>query len=92
MGKGTFTKLVGPQGEEVWGRDLDFEVIKEGVSEYKLEDGTIIEVKYVTGKISRLEDRDSGELSYTEIGEPIYSLRHTVLTTIKVRPEMYKKS
>lgn len=93
MKEATFTKLIGPDGKEVWARDLDFEVINEGTGQYKLEDGTILEAKIVVGKISMaIEDIESGQPVYTDKGEPAYNLRHSVFVSVKVPPERYKKS
>ncbi|NHJ33136.1 MAG: hypothetical protein FK732_09745 [Asgard group archaeon] len=48
--------------------DLDFETLKEGTNEYKLEDGTTLKIRLVLEGVKRLKKHNTD-------GNPIYLIR-----------------
>lgn len=88
----TFTKFKDLEGKDVFGRDLKYDTAPtEGGYEYKLEDGTIINLTIEVAKISRGEDPETKEFIYTEQGEPLYSIRHQLVIKTKVPFDLLKK-
>jgi hypothetical protein len=53
-------------------KDLDFEVIKENWSEYKLKDGNTLRIKSVIISIDKTK-------SFGDNGEPIYAVHNQIL-------------
>jgi len=71
------------QGKEFEGEQLNFDIEKENWNSYKTEDGSIIKLKVVVSKITRLSE-------YNELGEPIYVVNSTNLIDADV-PDNLKK-
>lgn len=72
------------RGEDIDGEQLDFKIDSEDWNTYKMEDGSIIKVKTVVSKITRLN-------KYNEFGEPIYLVNSTNLIDADV-PENLKQT
>jgi len=83
------TTIPSPSGN-IRGEDLDFKIIKEDYNVYELEDGTILKVKVIAGKISRGIDPDTGGIYYLPDGEPLYNVRHQIAVYAEV-PEKLRK-
>lgn len=71
-------------GETVDAADVPIAQSSEHWSEYKLEDGTTLRVKFAVGSIIRLTGQYDAE------NNPIYSVKGTVLT-IPIVPDSSKK-
>jgi hypothetical protein len=57
--------------------ELDFEVVREPWSEYRLEDGTIYEIKIVLTNIRLKEGKDpDGNPHYEFIAQPVGRIRN----------------
>ena len=81
-----------PDGTIVNCQDLDFEVEKEPWVEYKLQDGTILKVKIVVGKVSRaIDSRTGGILRNPATGEPFYNVFHNVLIMTEIAESLMKE-
>ncbi len=78
------TKIIW-QGREVPAEELDFEPLRESWNEYRLEDGTLLKIKTVVGKITRLD-------VYTAEGDPVYNVASSNVVTVQVKPDMKKKA
>jgi len=89
MPKKTFTEARTPEGETIKAQDLEFKTLKEEWNEYKLEDGTILKIKLVAGKISRGIDKQ-GKIYYLPNGEPLYHAMFNWLIIAEV-PEKLRK-
>jgi hypothetical protein len=61
---------------------IEVEVVeaREVWSEYRLEDGAVLRVKPVMIAISRIEDARGAE------GEPIYTMKSTLITDVRAAP------
>lgn len=64
--------------------DLEFRVIKENWNEYKLKDGTKLNIKLVITTIARTD-------LYDQRGEPIYGIQSQILVKAVVPRELRKK-
>jgi hypothetical protein len=53
------------------GKIVDFKPLREDWSDYSLSDGTVLRVKVVISKVTRLQNPD-GNFSVSPTGEPIY--------------------
>jgi len=73
------------------GEDLDFKALKEDANVYELEDGTILRVRIVAGKISRGIDPATNSIYYLPDGEPLYNVRYNVVITAEVPQSLRKK-
>jgi hypothetical protein len=72
-------------------KDLKFETVKEDWNMYKLEDGTILRVKLVAGKISRGIDPETGEIFYLEDkGEPLYNITYSLVIIADVPKDLLR--
>lgn len=71
------------QGREVDAEELEFEPLRESWNEYRTEDGTLLKVKTVVAKITRLN-------AYTNEGDPVYNVTSTNVVTATVQPQMKK--
>lgn len=76
----------GGQGAPIKGEDLDYEILEEAWSRYCLEDGTVLKSRLVAVKICRGLNND-GSIVITPDGEPYYSIRFQVVTTVEAPPE-----
>ncbi len=81
MGLKTVTKW--REEENVPCEELDFDVLHEAWNEYKTEDGTVLKLKTVVSKITRLE-------RYTG-GDPVYVISSSNIVTAMVQPELKEK-
>ena len=84
------TSRIPTQDGFVIGQDLNYESIREDWNVYKLEDGTILKAKLVAVKISRGLGEDGKSILYTDTGEPLYNIRHTVIISAEVPKELVK--
>ncbi len=66
-------------------KDVDVLEAKEVWSEYRLSDGTTLRIKPIMIAVSRLE----GE--HTLDGDPVYNMKSTLVTDLRV-PQELKKS
>jgi len=82
-----FSNIPGPDGKPIRGEDLDYEILEEGWSRYKLEDGTILKTRIAVAKIVRGLNED-GSILITPDGEPYYNIRFHVITAAEVPPEL----
>ena len=69
------------------GRDIEADLINisssdDDWSDFTLEDGTVIKIKTILTKVLRATTEK------TEIGEPLYILQMTQITTTEVNPEL----
>lgn len=51
-------QMKGSKGQPVNAEQLSFEIIKEGVSEYKLFNGKIMKIRMVLAEVYRLDEKD----------------------------------
>ena len=51
---------------------------KEAWSEYRLADGTVLRVKPIMIAVSRVDDAETAE------GEPVYNMKSTLVTDVRV--------
>lgn len=65
-------------------KDVDVLEAKEVWSEYRLSDGTILRLKPIMIAVSRLE----GE--HTLDGDPVYNMKSTLVTDLRVPQELKK--
>ena len=65
------------------GEDIDFEVLKEDWNEYKLADGTTLNLKLILTKVIKTNE-------YDPAGAPIYVCGSTNVAKTKVPPELKK--
>jgi hypothetical protein len=73
-----------PNGQEVDGDEVEFEVERESFNTYILEDGTKLKVKNVVAKIVRLE-------AYGPDGSPLYLLQGGPIVSADVPDHLRKK-
>jgi hypothetical protein len=78
-------KIIGPDGDPVEARKIEIVESHENWSIYKLEDGTVIRLKPVTGDVLRLE-------AYNEFGEPIYIVRSKNFISADVPDTLFQKT
>ena len=74
-------KLALPDGRKIEATDVDFKTEKEDWSEYTLVDGSVLKFKTIVSSIIRTED-------YSPTGDPIYIIRSTNVSRVKVPEEM----
>lgn len=74
-------KLALPDGRKVEATNVDFKTEKEVWNEYTLEDGSILKLKTIVSTIIRTED-------YDPTGNPVYLIRSTNISRVKVPEEM----
>ncbi len=80
-----------PDGRKVKCEDIGFEVENEPWVIYKLDDGTVLKIKVVVGKISRgIDPKTGGILRNPETGEPFYSVLHNILIMAEVSESLMK--
>jgi len=85
----TFARL--PDGRRIKCEDIDFEVENEPWVIYKLNDGTVLKIKVVVGKISRGIDPTTGDiLRNPATGEPYYNVLHNLLILAEVPESLMK--
>jgi hypothetical protein len=65
-------------------KDVDVLEAKEVWSEYRLSDGTVLRIKPIMIAVSRLE----GE--HTLDGDPVYNMKSTLVTDLRVPQELKK--
>lgn len=73
------------QGEEVDAEELEFEPLREAWNEYRTEDGTLLKIKIVVAKITRLN-------KYTPEGDPVYHVSSSNVVTATVQPNLKQKA
>ena len=74
-------KIALPDGRKIEATDVDFKTEKEVWNEYVLEDGSVLKFKTIVSSIIRTED-------YSSTGDPIYLIRSTNISRVKVPEEM----
>ena len=74
-------KIALPDGRKVEATDVDFRTEKEVWNEYTLVDGSVLKFKTIVSSIIRTED-------YSSTGDPIYLIRSTNISRVKVPEEM----
>ena len=74
-----------PNGQEVDGEDVEFEVERESFNIYILEDGTKLKVKNVVAKIVRLD-------AYGPDGSPLYLLQGGPIVSADVPDHLRRKA
>ena len=74
-------KIALPDGRKIEATDVDFKTEKEDWSEYTLVDGSVLKFKTIVSSIIRTED-------YSPTGDPIYIIRSTNVSRVKVPEEM----
>ena len=74
-------KIALPDGRKIEATDVDFRTEKEVWNEYVLEDGSVLKFKTIVSSIIRTED-------YSSTGDPIYLIRSTNISRVKVPEEM----
>lgn len=67
------------------GKEVEFEIIKEGWNEYKLKDGTKLRIKLVIIKVIRTNE-------YNPDGTPIYWARSQNVMYADIPKELIRKS
>jgi hypothetical protein len=73
------------QGKLEKAEELQATEVKEGWSEYTVEDGSTIRVRSVIGRLVKLRD------IYSDSGEPIYLIRSSTVMSGDVPPHLMKK-
>ena len=71
--------------EPVGAEDLEFETIREEWNTYRASDGSIIKLKTIVGKITRLD-------KYNEDGEPIYLVKSSSVVSAIVPAGLRKNT
>ncbi len=74
-----------PNGKDVTGEEVEFEVEKESFNIYLLADGTKLRVKNVLSQVVRLDD-------YGPDGNPIYLLSGGQVVAADVPDQLKRKS
>ena len=74
-----------PDGQQVDGEEVEFEVERENFNSYILEDGTKLKVKNVVAKIVRLD-------AYGPDGSPLYLLQGGPIISADVPDHLKKKA
>lgn len=74
-------KLALPDGRKVEATDVDFKTEREDWNEYTLVDGSVLKFKTIVSSVIRTED-------YSPTGDPIYLIRSTNISRVKVPDEM----
>ena len=74
-------KIALPDGRKIEATDVDFRTEKEVWNEYVLEDGSVLKFKTIVSSVIRTED-------YSQTGDPIYLIRSTNISRVKVPEEM----
>lgn len=86
------TRVPLPDGRLIDAEDLEFKIIKEDFNLYELEDGTILKLKIVAGKISRGIDPATGGILYQPKGsEPFYNIRSQTVMMAQVPDKLLKQ-
>lgn len=69
-------QLKGSKGQPVNAEQLDFKIVNEGISEYKLSDGKIMKIRIALAEVYRLEELDeaTGKNNYFIKSAPIISI------------------
>lgn len=75
-------KLALPDGRKVEAMNVDFKTKKEDWSEYALVDGLVLKFKAIITSVVRTEDYDP------TTGDPVYIIRTTNISRLKVPEEM----
>jgi hypothetical protein len=85
------TRLPLPDGRLIDAQDLEFKVIREDFNLYELEDGTILKMRVVAGKISRGIDPETGGILYApNSNEPYYNIRSQTVIMAEVPEKLIK--
>ena len=87
--KRSLTHVPGPKGMTI-AEDLRYKTIKEDWNEYELEDGSMLRVKIIAQKISRMLAKDKKTFLYTPEGEPVYNIRYSVSVVANVAEGLLK--
>jgi hypothetical protein len=80
VGQLKIRKIPLPDGSEVNGVDVDFEVVREEWSEYRLKDGGSVRLRATALKISRIVDAQ-GKPTYQPDGQPALVVNNQVQLT-----------
>jgi len=83
--------IVGSPKGRIEAEDLDFKMIKEYWNVYELEDGSMLRVKPILGKVSRGIDPQTEKPYILENSEPLYSIRYKIEIAADVPRETLKK-
>jgi hypothetical protein len=68
-------QIKGSKGQMVNAEQLDFKVVNEGFSEYKLSDGKIMKIRVVLAEVYRLDELDDmGRNNYLIKSTPVVSV------------------
>jgi len=69
-------QIRGPQGQMINAEQLDFQIMNEGFSVYKLSDGKIMKLRVVLAEVYRLEAKDevTGKPGYFIKSMPVISV------------------
>ncbi len=73
------TEIVKFNGSDVSAEEVEFEAVREGWSDLKLDDGTRIKLKHVATRVFRLVDKTNDD------GTPIYVLEGASILTVYPR-------
>ena len=58
-----------PDGKKGMVIEMSFQIVKEDWNEYRLEDGIILRIKNIVGRVYRVLDAE-GNPAYVDTGEP----------------------
>jgi hypothetical protein len=69
-------QIRGSQGQMVNAEQLDFQIVNEGFSVYKLSDGKILKIRVVLAEVYRLDEKDevTGRAGYFIKSMPVVSI------------------
>lgn len=69
-------QIRGSKGQLVNAVQLDFKILNEGISEYKLSDGRILKIRVVLAEVFRTDEKDevTGREGYFIKSQPVVSV------------------
>lgn len=74
-----------PDGKFIRGYEIEFELVKDTWTEYRLSDGTSVRTKHVLSKAFRLVDEDNKPL-FDDFGEPQVVINGAVVVSTSKAP------
>ena len=73
-------------GEQVDGEEMDFQSINEMWNEYACDDGSVVRIKVVVSKVTRLVGK------FNLVGEPVYLIGSSNVVSVTPAPGLSRKT